>query len=100
MGINSSGVTGTFMMCLGAGLLSSSCVGPFVVSILVGLATQTENLSILTTLVAASKMLAFGLGLGIPFLLIGLFGVKLPKSGNWMKYVQWLLRVFCVSYQT
>ena len=96
IGDNSSGVTGTFMMGLGAGLLSSSCVGPFVVSILVGLATQTENLSIITTLVAASKMLAFGLGLGIPFLLIGLFGVKLPKSGNWMKYVQWLLGVLII----
>ena len=85
------GFSGTFLMGMGAGLLSSSCVGPFVVSILVGLASQTGGFVLGATLVAASKMLAFGLGLGVPFLLIGLFGVRLPKSGAWMKYVQWVL---------
>lgn len=91
IGEKTSGLTGTFLMGMGAGLLSSSCVGPFVVGILVGIASQTDGLSVFTTLTAALKMLAFGLGLGIPFLLIGLFGVRLPKSGSWMKYVQWAL---------
>lgn len=98
IGDNTPGLSGTFLMGMGAGLLSSSCVGPFVVSILVGLASQTENLSIAATFTAASKMLAFGLGLGIPFLLIGLFGVRLPKSGGWMKYVQWALGVFILYF--
>jgi thiol:disulfide interchange protein DsbD len=92
------GISGTFLMGMGAGLLSSSCVGPFVVSILVGLASQTENFSLTATFMAASKMLAFGLGLGIPFLLIGLFGVRLPKSGGWMKYVQWALGILILYF--
>lgn len=91
LGDKTPGIAGTFLMGMGAGLLSSSCVGPFVVGILVGIASQTDGLSLFTTLTAALKMLAFGLGLGIPFLLIGLFGVRLPKSGSWMKYVQWAL---------
>ncbi|MDD5272965.1 MAG: cytochrome c biogenesis protein CcdA [Methylovulum sp.] len=91
LGEKTPGVAGTFIMGMGAGLLSSSCVGPFVVGILVGIASQTDGLTWLSTLIAALKMLAFGLGLGIPFLLIGLFGVRLPKSGAWMRYVQWAL---------
>lgn len=98
IGDKTQGLSGTFLMGMGAGLLSSSCVGPFVVSILVGLATQSENFSITATLVAAGKMLAFGLGLGIPFLLIGLFGVRLPKSGGWMKYVQWVLGMLILYF--
>jgi thiol:disulfide interchange protein DsbD len=98
IGEKTSGVFGTFVMGMGAGLLSSSCVGPFVVSILVGMASQADGFSMINTLTAALKMLFFGLGLGVPFLLIGLFGVRLPKSGNWMKYVQWALGVLILYF--
>lgn len=91
IGDKTPGLPGTFLMGMGAGLLSSSCVGPFVVSILVGLASQAANFSLGAALATAGKMLAFGLGLGVPFLLIGLFGLRLPKSGAWMKQVQWAL---------
>jgi thiol:disulfide interchange protein DsbD len=40
---------------------------------------------------AAAKMLVFGLGLGLPLLGVALFGVRLPKAGRWMKYVQYAL---------
>ncbi|MBT9097397.1 thioredoxin family protein [Methylovulum psychrotolerans] len=98
LGDKTPGLAGTFLMGMGAGLLSSSCVGPFVVGILVGIASQTDGLTVFTTLTAALKMLAFGLGLGVPFLLIGLFGVRLPKSGSWMKYVQWALGVLILYF--
>ncbi|PPC90208.1 MAG: peptide permease [Methylobacter sp.] len=98
IGDKTPGLSGTLLMGMGAGLLASSCVGPFVVSILVGLASQTQGFSLGATLIAACKMLAFGLGLGIPFLLIGLFGVRLPKSGSWMAYVQWVLGAFILYF--
>jgi thioredoxin:protein disulfide reductase len=85
------GVFGTFVMGMGAGLLSSACVGPVVVSILIGIAAQSSVFSISLAFTAALKMLAFGIGLGMPFLLIGVFGLSLPKSGNWMRYAQWAL---------
>lgn len=90
-GDKTPGLGGTFLMGMGAGLLSSSCVGPFVIGILIGIAGSSEGFALVASLTAALKMLAFGLGLGVPFLMVGLFGARLPKSGSWMKYVQWAL---------
>lgn len=89
----------TFFLGIGAGLLSSPCVGPVVVSILVQLITyQTEGIRIVPILLTSLKMFVFGLGLGIPFLLIGVFGFALPKSGKWMKSVQWILALFILYF--
>jgi thioredoxin:protein disulfide reductase len=85
------GILGTFVMGMGAGLLSSSCVGPFVVSILLKIASSSEMVSAGSMFSAAAKMLVFGLGLGLPLLGVALFGVRLPKSGRWMQYVQYAL---------
>ena len=93
------GVFGTFLLGMGAGLLASSCVGPVVVSILIGLASSVGGTVTLgLAFVLAMKMLSFGLGLGIPFLLIGVFGVSLPKSGKWMKYVQYALGLLIIYF--
>ncbi|GAB4408427.1 MAG: cytochrome c biogenesis protein CcdA [Bacteroidia bacterium] len=93
------GLPGTFMMGAGAGLLASSCVGPVVISVLVGLASRSPGtLSVASVAVAAAKMFAFGLGLGLPFLLIGVFGVKLPRSGRWMQYVQIALGLMIIYF--
>ncbi len=95
----SKGVFGTFLIGMGAGLLASSCVGPVVVSILIGLASSMgDTFSLSLTLAASFKMLSFGLGLGIPFLLIGVFGVSLPKSGKWMMYVQYVLGIIIIYF--
>ncbi|MGB8166142.1 MAG: cytochrome c biogenesis protein CcdA [Chthoniobacteraceae bacterium] len=85
------GLAGTIFMGMAAGFLSSACVGPFVVSILIGIASTAEHFAIGAALLAGVKMLAFGLGVGVPFLLIGLGGARLPRSGAWMRYVQWAL---------
>jgi len=93
------GALGTFLMGMGAGLLASSCVGPVVVSILIGLASGMGNdFSFSQAAASAIKMLSFGLGLGIPFLLIGVFGLSLPKSGKWMIYIQYTLGLIIVYF--
>lgn len=95
----SKGVFGTFLLGMGAGLLASSCVGPVVVSIMIGLATSmSETFSLVQVIITSLKMLSFGLGLGVPFLLIGVFGVRLPKSGKWMTYVQYALGIVIVYF--
>ena len=86
-----AGLFGTFLMGMGAGLLSSSCVGPFVVGILLKIASSSELVSVAAMFSAAARMLVFGLGLGLPLLLAAIFGVRLPKSGRWMQYVQYVL---------
>lgn len=100
MGDKTPGLPGTFVMGMGAGLLSSSCVGPFVVSILIGIASGGigGGFALGATLVAAAKMLAFGIGLGFTFLVVGLFGARLPKAGAWMGRVQWLLGALIVWF--
>ena len=88
--VKGPGFLNTFVMGAGAGLLSSACVGPVVVSILVAMAASTHEVSFATALLAASKMMFFGLGVGLPLLLIGVFGVMLPRGGTWMVRVQQL----------
>lgn len=85
-----AGLFTTLSMGAGAGLLSSACVGPVVVSVLVQLAANTTKLDASLALLAAGKMGVFGMGVGSPLLAIGLAGVVLPRSGRWMLYVQWL----------
>ncbi len=94
----SKGIWGTFLMGMGAGLLSSACVGPVVVSILVGIASQNGSFSAILGFIAASKMLLFGIGIGLPFLLMGVFGMSLPKSGKWMKYIQVALGLVIIYF--
>ncbi|EPR69595.1 cytochrome c biogenesis protein CcdA [Cyclobacterium qasimii] len=87
------GLSGTLLMGAGAGLLSSACVGPIVVSILVAIASNVEGVTIGLAATAAFKMMLFGFGVGVPVLLLGVFGLALPKSGKWMLYVQWVFAV-------
>lgn len=85
------GLGGSLLMGAGAGILSSACVGPIVVSILLSIASTSTTVTLGMTLSAAFKMLLFGMGVGLPVLLLGVFGLSLPKSGKWMLYVQWIL---------
>ncbi|WP_243393373.1 cytochrome c biogenesis protein CcdA [Leptospira perolatii] len=89
--IHSKGWKGTFALGMGAGLLSSPCVGPIVVTILIQVTAVAGTVSFASIGFASLKMLLFGLGLGFPFLLIGVFGLSLPRSGKWLKWVQWAL---------
>lgn len=87
------GLGGTLLMGAGAGLLSSACVGPIVVSILVAIASNVGGVTVSLAATAAFKMMLFGLGVGVPVLLLGVFGLALPKSGKWMLSVQWVFAV-------
>jgi thiol:disulfide interchange protein DsbD len=92
------GFTGTFFMGLTAGLVVSPCVGPVVGAILlnitgnaaaVGAAGDGIPASVLVRGIA--MMTAFGVGLGLPFLVIGLLSNRLPQSGRWLSQVKFLL---------
>ena len=87
------GLGGTIVMGAGAGLLSSACVGPIVVSILIAIASGASDITFGLAATSAIKMMLFGLGVGVPILLLGVFGLALPKSGRWMLYVQWIFAV-------
>jgi thiol:disulfide interchange protein DsbD len=94
----SKGFFGTFSMGMGAGLLASACVGPIVVTILLSIATASETVSFQLAISSALKMLLFGMGLGIPFFLLGVLGTSLPKAGKWMKWIQYGFAVIIIYF--
>jgi thiol:disulfide interchange protein DsbD len=93
-----SGFSGTFFMGLTAGLVVSPCVGPVVGAILLSItgnaaAVGATGGSIPTSILVRgiAMMTAFGAGLGLPFLVIGLLSNRLPQSGGWLTQVKFLL---------
>ncbi len=84
----SHGLGGAFLMGLVAGIVASPCVGPVLISILSFVST-TRN-----ALLGFSLLFTFAIGLGLIFIMIGLFSHALhllPKSGKWMNLIKFLL---------
>jgi thiol:disulfide interchange protein DsbD len=78
---SSAGVTGIFFMAFTLALVSFSCTGPIIGTLLVQLATTDSVLA------PAVGMTGFGLALAAPFALFALSPAlmqKMPKSGEWM----------------
>lgn len=77
---------GIFFMALTLAIVSFSCTGPILGSLLVGALNQDGDPMQLTV-----AMAGFGLALGLPFGLFALFPrwlSSLPKSGGWMDTVK------------
>jgi len=82
------GMTGIFFMAATLALVSFSCTGPIVGSLLVQAATTGALLG------PAIGMFGFSLALSIPFVLFAIFpGLmrSLPKSGGWLNSVKVVL---------
>jgi thiol:disulfide interchange protein DsbD len=84
-GGSQKGYFGTFFMGLTCGIIAAPCIGPFVL----GLLTYVGNRG--NVLLGFSLFFVLALGLGVPFLLLGIFSgslKKLPRSGAWMVWVR------------
>ena len=84
-GKNRSGYIGTFLMGLTVGLIAAPCIGPFVL----GLLTYVGELG--DPFLGFWMFFILALGLGTPFLFLGIFSGKatnLPRSGAWMIWVR------------
>jgi thiol:disulfide interchange protein len=79
-------VGGIFFMALTLAIVSFSCTGPILGSLLVGALNQNGGSVQLTV-----AMAGFGLALGLPFAIFALFPKwlsSLPRSGGWMNTVK------------
>ena len=83
------GIIGTFFMALTLAIVSFSCTGPILGSLLVGALSSDGGAMQLTF-----GMLGFGAALALPFTLFALFPNwlnNLPKSGGWLNTVKVVL---------
>jgi len=81
-GENIGGIVGIFFMALTLALVSFSCTGPILGSLLAGSLTADGGAWQLT-----AGMAGFGFALGLPFALFAMFPSmlnSLPKSGGWL----------------
>jgi len=81
-GENAGGILGIFFMALTLAIVSFSCTGPILGSLLAGSLTADGGAWQLT-----AGMAGFGVSLGLPFALFAMFPNMmnaLPKSGGWL----------------
>jgi len=90
-----SGLIGIFFMAATLAVVSFSCTGPIIGSVLVEAATKGERLG------PAIGMFGFSLALALPFTLFALFPSalkSLPKSGGWLNSVKVILGFIEIAF--
>jgi len=88
-GENTGGLVGVFFMALTLAIVSFSCTGPILGSLLAGSLTADGGAWQLT-----AGMAGFGVSLGLPFALFAMFPNMmnaLPKSGGWLNTTKVIL---------
>lgn len=86
------GFGGAFIMGLVLGPLAAPCVGPIVASILVGIAQKGQ------VFLGGLQLFVFALGMGVLFLLVGTFSAGLPRSGDWLTKLKYLMGVIVLGF--
>jgi thiol:disulfide interchange protein len=89
------GVAGIFFMAATLAVVSFSCTGPIIGSVLVEAATKGERLG------PAVGMFGFSLALALPFTVFALFPSalkSLPKSGGWLNSVKVILGFIEIAF--
>lgn len=80
--VGGGGVIGALLMGSVAGFLAAPCTGPVLTGVLAWV-SRTQD-----PVVGAGLLFTYALGIGVPFFLIGVFTVRLPKGGVWMEWVK------------
>ncbi len=85
-----SGGAGAFVMGLTVGVMAAPCVGPFILGLLLFVSRLAKPW------LGFALMLTMGIGMGLPFVVIGVAANRtshLPKAGAWMVWIKRLLGV-------
>lgn len=81
-GVGGGGIIGALLMGSVAGFLAAPCTGPVLTGVLTWVA-QTRD-----PVIGGGLLFVYAMGIGVPFFLIGVFTMRLPKSGVWMEWVK------------
>jgi len=88
------GFFGTFFMGLTVGIVAAPCIGPFVLGLLTYVGDKGN------VLLGFLLFFILALGLGLPFLFLGIFSgsiSRLPRSGAWMVWVRTIFGFILVA---
>lgn len=80
--VGGGGLIGALLMGSVAGFLAAPCTGPVLTGVLAWV-SKTQD-----PVLGAGLLFIYALGIGVPFFLIGVFTVRLPKGGVWMEWVK------------
>jgi thiol:disulfide interchange protein DsbD len=89
-----SGPAGMYLSGLGVGVFAAPCIGPPTVALLAFVGSQGDPLF------GFWAFTLLGLGLGLPYLVLGTFSgllTKLPRSGVWMTWIKKIFGVVMVG---
>ncbi len=89
--VGGGGVLGAALMGSVAGFLAAPCTGPVLAGVLAFVA-QSQNAPI-----GGGLLFIYALGIGVPFFLLGVFAVRLPKGGVWMEWVKSIMGIALVA---
>ena len=81
-GVRGGGFVGALLMGSVAGFLAAPCTGPVLTGVL-AYVSRTQN-----PVLGGSLLFTYAMGIGVPFFLIGVFTLQLPKAGVWMEWVK------------
>nr|WP_224246473.1 cytochrome c biogenesis protein CcdA [Hyalangium gracile] len=89
--VGGAGLAGAFLMGSVSGFLAAPCTGPVLTGLLAFVAKSAN------TTLGAGLLFIYALGIGVPFFLIGVFTVRLPRGGEWMEWVKSVLGIILVA---
>ncbi len=81
-GVGGGGIIGALLMGSVAGFLAAPCTGPVLTGVLTWVALTKDPV------IGGGLLFIYAMGIGVPFFLIGVFTVRMPKSGVWMEWVK------------
>jgi len=89
------GLFGAAIMGMVMGAIAAPCVGPFLISLITAVAKiATEQSAARAVAVGAAAFFVVGLGLGLPYLVLGGFTTlihRFPRGGGWLMWTRRLL---------
>ncbi len=89
--VGGTGYAGAFLMGSVSGFIAAPCTGPVLTGVLAFVAkTQSATLG-------GGLLFIYALGIGVPFFLLGVFTLRLPRGGAWMEWVKSVLGIALVA---
>ena len=91
------GYKNSFLMGATSGLIAAPCVGPVLI-LIIGFATKENNIFL-----SSSLLFFYSIGVGTLFLLLATFSGlihKIPKSGNWLNFVKFIIAIAIFYFAT